>query len=279
MRVAEPLVSSWKARLALGFSRLDGKTRLSRREHDGPLVVQKPLYPEGPDVCHAIIVHPPGGVAGGDELALALDAGEGAQALLTTPGAGKWYRSNGAWAKQSIAAALAGESLLEWLPQETIVFDGALASFATEVRLEGDARYLGWEIVCLGRTGSGERYTRGECRFSSRILRDGRPLWLERGRIEGGGRMMQSPAGLAGQPVFGTLAAAFAGADKALADSCRALAPEQGEGAVTLLPGVLIARYLGASTEAAKRYFTALWRVLRPALAGREAVEPRIWRT
>jgi urease accessory protein len=279
MRVAEPLVSSWKARLALGFSRLDGKTILARREHDGPLVVQKPLYPEGPRVCHAIVVHPPGGVAGGDELAIALDAGAGAQALLTTPGAGKWYRSNGAWARQGIAAALAGEAVLEWLPQETIVFDGALASFTTEVRLEGDARYLGWEIVCLGRTGSGERYTRGECRFSGRILRDGRPLWLERGRIEGGGRLMHSPAGLAGQPVFGTLAAAFAGADKAIAGACRALAPEQGEGAVTLLPGVLIARYRGASTEAAKRYFTALWRVLRPALAGREAVEPRIWGT
>src|SRR5688572_24226503 len=98
MRVAEPLVSSWKARLALGFSRLEGKTRLTRREHDGPLVVQKPLYPEssaqGSGPCHIIVVHPPGGAAGGDELAIALDAGEGAQALLTTPGAGKWYRSN-----------------------------------------------------------------------------------------------------------------------------------------------------------------------------------------
>lgn len=279
MRVAEPLVSSWKARLALGFSRLDGTTRLARREHDGPLVVQKPLYPEGPEVCHAIVVHPPGGVAGGDELALELTGDTGACSLLTTPGAGKWYRSNGAWARQNLAVSLAAGAVMEWLPQETIVFDGALASLATEVRLSGDARYLGWEIVCLGRTGSGERYARGECRFSSRILRDGKPLWIERGRVEGGGRLMQSPAGLASQPVFGTLAAAFAGADRKQMESCRAHLPEEGEGAVTLLPGILIARYLGGSTEAAKRYFIALWRALRPALAGREAVEPRIWRT
>jgi urease accessory protein len=241
--------------------------------------VQKPLYPEGAQVCHAIIVHPPGGVAGGDELAIALDAGEGAHALLTTPGAGKWYRSNGAWARQALAFDIAKGALLEWLPQETIVFDGALARFATEVRLAADARYLGWEIACLGRTGSGERYARGACFFSTRVLREGKPLWLERGRIEGGGRLMQSPAGLARQPVFGTLAAAFDGADRPLADACRKHNPEQGEGAVTLLPGILIARYLGGSTEAAKRYFTTLWGVLRPALAGRDASEPRIWRT
>jgi urease accessory protein len=279
MRVAEPLVASWKARLALDFARDRDRTVLARRVHDGPLVVQKPLYPEGPAVCHAIVVHPPGGVAGGDELDINLKADAGSEALLTTPGAGKWYRSNGAWARQSLAVTLAEGAVMEWLPQETIVFDGALASFATEVRLEADARYLGWEIVCLGRTGSGERYARGECRFSTRILRDGKPLWLERGRIEGGGRLMQSRAGLAGQPVFGTLAAAFTGADKALVDECRRHEPEQGEGAVTLLPGILIARYLGGSTEAAKRYFTALWRSLRPALSGHEAVEPRIWRT
>jgi urease accessory protein len=217
--------------------------------------------------------------AGGDELTLELDAGDGAQALLTTPGAGKWYRSNGAWARQGIAIDLAKGALLEWLPQETIVFDGALASFSTEVRLAQDARYLGWEIFCLGRTGSGESYARGECRFSTRVCRDGRPLWLERGRIDGGGRLLQSPAGLAAQPVFGTLAAAFPGAGKAHVDACREQAPEQGEGAVTLLPGILIARYLGASTEAARRYFTALWSVLRPGLAGRAAAEPRIWRT
>ena len=134
MLLAEPMVSSWKARLALGFSlwRI-GRPYCAGRSHDGPLVVQKPLYPEGPRVCHAIVVHPPGGIAGGDELTLGREGQDGASALLTTPGATKWYRSAGAWAKQSLAFGVRG--LLEWLPQETIVFDGALAQASCEVDL------------------------------------------------------------------------------------------------------------------------------------------------
>src|ERR1700741_3569567 len=103
MRVAEPLVRSWKASLALGFSFADQKTTLSSKLHDGPLVVQKPLYPEGSEVCHAIVVHPPGGIAGGDELNLRVGTQPRAAALLTTPGAAKWYRSAGPWARQDLA--------------------------------------------------------------------------------------------------------------------------------------------------------------------------------
>jgi urease accessory protein len=277
MQLAEPIVSSWKARLSLGFSFLDGKTVLSDRSHDGPLVVQKPLYPEGNDICHAIIVHPPGGIAGGDELALQARAGAGASALLTTPGATKWYRSAGPVAKQSIALEVQGR--LEWLPQETIVFDGALAEAELDVDLAASAALVGWDIVCLGRTGSGERFARGSYRTSIRIRREGKPLWLERGRIDGGSRLLESPAGLAGSPVFGTLFVSSLNLDKALLDETRKPEPETGRGAVTLLPGILLARYLGDSSEAARRYFIALWRILRPAVAGREAVEPRIWRT
>lgn len=279
MRVAEPIFASWRAELALGFDRRGDGTVLARRRHDGPLVVQKPLYPEGEAVCHAIVVHPPGGIAGGDELRIGIEAEAGASALLTTPGAGKWYRSSGARARQQVSMDIAEGATVEWLPQETIIYDGAMASLATEVRLARGAGYIGWDIVCLGRTGSGERFTRGDCRFSTSVFREGRPLWLERANIEGGGRGMASPAVLAGRPVFGTLAAAFAGVDKSHAEACRAQAPEEGEAAVTMLPGVLLARYLGASTESAKNYFIALWRVLRPLLAGRAAVEPRIWGT
>src|SRR6185369_3777298 len=155
MRVAEPLVSSWKASLTLGFSFLEHKTVLSEKRHEGPLVVQKALYPEGPDICHAIVVHPPGGIAGGDELRLQARTAAGASALLTTPGATKWYRSAGPRATQSITFDVRGQ--LEWLPQETIVFDGALAETEIEADLAAAAGLIGWDIVCLGRTGSGER--------------------------------------------------------------------------------------------------------------------------
>src|SRR5215831_13582578 len=113
MRAAEPVFASWRAELALEFERRAGRTVLAARRHDGPLVVQKPLYPEGGEVCHAIIVHPPGGIAGGDELTLDVETGQNAAALVTTPGAAKWYRSSGPWAKQHIA--LRAEGRLEWL--------------------------------------------------------------------------------------------------------------------------------------------------------------------
>ena len=277
MLVAEPLVRSWKARLALEFSVAEEKTKLSRKSHDGPLVVQKPLYPEGGDVCHAIVVHPPGGIAGGDELLLEAKVGERACALLTTPGAAKWYRSGGPWAGQRLRFDVDGT--LEWLPQEAIVFDGARAQADCEIDLAAGASLIGWDLVCLGRTGSGERYARGTYRSAFCVRREGRLLWLERGRIDGGGPLMDSPAGLAGCPVFGTLFAASPLLDRKILENLREVNPVEGKGAITLLPGILLARYLGDSTEAARRYFVALWRVLRPALAGREAIEPRIWGT
>jgi len=277
MQIAEPLVRSWKASLCLEFGSRDGKTVLESKRHDGPLVVQKPLYPEGPGVCHAIVVHPPGGIAGGDELRLEARTAEGASTLLTTPGATKWYRSAGAWAKQSLSFGVRGR--LEWLPQETIVFDGALAQSACEVDLAADAGLIGWDIVCLGRTGSGERYTRGSYRSAIRIRREGRLLWLERGRIDGGGPLLESPAGLGGSTVFGTLFASSPHLNQELLNETRKPEPETGRSAVTQLPGILLARYLGDSSEAARRYFISLWRILRPRLAGLEAIEPRIWRT
>lgn len=277
MLLAEPIVSSWKARLSLGFSFIDNRTILSERDHDGPLVVQKPLYPEGGEVCHAIVVHPPGGIAGGDELTLKVTTEKNASVLLTTPGAAKWYRSAGPWAKQSVAFDVKGT--LEWLPQETIVFDGALAETAYDVNLGARAGLIGWDIVCLGRTGSGERFARGTFRTSTQIRRENQLLWLERGRIDGGGRLLDSPAGLDGKPVFGTLFASFLHFDREILKPLKAQKPVTGDGAVTLLPGILLARYLGDSSEAARRYFIALWRILRPALTGREATEPRIWRT
>lgn len=277
MLLAEPMVSSWKARLSLGFSYLENRTVLSERSHDGPLVVQKPLYPEGRKVCHAIVVHPPGGIAGGDELTLVVKTKEGASALLTTPGATKWYRSAGAWAKQSLAFGVRG--LLEWLPQESIVFDGALGQASCEVDLAADAGLIGWDIVCLGRTGSGESFGRGSYRSSIRIRREGKLLWLERGRIDGGGRLLESPAGLGGSPVFGTLFATSPLLDRKILKNLRVENPVEGKGAITLLPGILLARYLGDSTEAARRYFISLWRILRPRLAGLDAIEPRIWQT
>ena len=273
------IAQGWRARLALGYTRRGARSVLTAREHDGPLVVQKPLYPEGEAVCHTILVHPPAGIAGGDELDIRVRVEEGAHALLTTPGAAKWYRSASPWARQRVALQIGDGGCIEWLPQETIVFDGALADMGCDVHLAADARFIGWEVLCFGRTGSGERFARGECRLATTLWREGKPLWLERARIPGGAALLHSPVGLRGHPICATLVAAAPAIADTVLFACRSVEPTAGEAAVTRLPGVLVARYLGASSEAAKRYFSQLWSIVRPALAARAAHAPRIWST
>jgi urease accessory protein len=242
--------------------------------------VQKPLYPEGDAVCHSIIVHPPGGIAGGDALTLEVRLREGSAALLTTPGAGKWYGSTGPKASLAQHFDIGRGAVLEWLPQPAIVFDAARAETRTEVRLHEEALYMGWEMTCMGRTASGERFNSGELRQRTEVWQQGRRLWCEYARLAGGDPMLESNAGLAGSTVSATLIAAGKSIESDLLVRCRSVAPEAGEqSGITVLPRVLLARYLGHSSEAAMHYFIALWALLRPALAGRSAVPPRIWAT
>jgi len=272
--------AGWQARLALAYSVRDGRTTLSGREHSGPLVVQKALYPEGDAVCHSIIVHPPGGLAAGDALKLKAQLNEGAAALLTTPGAGKWYKSAGAAANLTQQFDIQRGAVLEWLPQPAIVFNAARAQTRTEVRLHEEALYMGWEITCMGRTASGERFESGELRQRTEIWQQDRRLWCEYARLAGEDSMLKAKAGLNGCTVSATLIAAGKEIPKDLLDQCRKVAAEPGDAAgITALPRVLLARYLGASSEAAMQYLIALWTALRPALAGRAAVPPRIWAT
>ena len=272
--------AAWQARLALEYTLQGGRTTLSGREHSGPLLVQKAFYPEGDAVCHSIIVHPPGGIAGGDALKLELDLREGTAALLTTPGAGKWYRSLGPRASLAQHFDIGRGAVLEWLPQPAIVFDAARAEIRTEIRLHEEALYMGWELTCMGRTASGERFSSGELRQRTEVWQQGRRLWCEYARLAGDDPMLASKAGLAACTVSATLIAAGRDIRQDLLAQCRAIAPEAGEhSGITVLPRVLLARYLGHSSEAAMHHFTALWSLLRPQLTGRTAVPPRIWAT
>jgi urease accessory protein len=258
----------------------ENRTVLARREHGGPLVVQKSLHPEGDAVCHNIILHPPGGIAGGDSLTLEAKLGAGSAALLTTPGAGKWYKTMGAKAHVGQRFDVGRGAVLEWLPQPSIVFDRARAEARTEVFLEHDGLYLGWDITCMGRTASGERFNSGQLRQRTEVWQQGRRLWCEYARLAGNDPMLASPAGMAACTVSATLIAAGRDVHKDLLEQSRSVEIEAGaQSGITVLPRVLLARYLGHSSEAAMHYFTALWSVLRPVLAGRSAVPPRIWKT
>ncbi len=257
---------------------------MARREHFGPLRVQRDLYPEGEATCHTIIVHPPGGIAGGDALTLNARLGDGSAALLTTPGAGKWYRTVGPVARQSLNFELGAGAVLEWLPPEGIVFNGAVAETATTVRLQADALYLGWDVVCFGRAASGERFASGSFSTRTEIFCEGRRLWLEQGRMQGSDPLFDSPLGMAGHSVCGTLLAAGrlpdGEAGRELLAACRRVGVDKAALAgVTRLPGVLIARWLGDSAEDARAYFAEVWAKLRPALKKVPALAPRIWAT
>ena len=274
-----PEAARWDASLVLRFARVGPRSVLVQREHRGPLVVQKALYPEGPGVCQCVVVHPPAGIVGGDRILLTATVDAGAHAQLTTPGAARWYRSAGSQAEQTFSARVEDGGSLEWLPQGTIVHEGAVARSTTQVELVGDAGFVGAEVVALGRRAAGEQFRCGEWRQRFEIVRDGARIWSERAVVRGGGALLTSVAGLNGAPVFGTLVAVKSGLSDALMTALRALVPTEGAGCVTRLPDAIVARYVGDSMEAAGAYFMDAWSILRPSLCGLAAMRPRIWST
>lgn len=278
MKICDAVLErGWHAKLELKYARQNARTILASRRHNGPLLVQKALYPE-PDVCHSVILHPPAGIAGGDVLQLDVELAGDSNVLLTTPGATKWYRAKDQPARQNLHFDLAPGAALEWLPHENIVFDGGRAEMEIDVRLRGAAVFCGWDVVCLGRLASGETFANGYMRSSASIYHDEKLIWRDRGRFAAGDRLLDAPTGLAGKRVFGTFIAAANFLPANLIDAAREFEAPAGC-AITQFPKVWVARYLGNSTEAARDYFRALWRVLRPGLFNRTAISPRIWST
>ncbi len=266
----------WSASLCLGFGSRSGATRLLRREHAGPLRVQKALYPEHPSTCHAIVVHPPGGVVGGDQLRIDATVEEGAHVLLTSPGATKWYRANGRQSGMTVVLDIAAGGSLEWLPQESIFFDCADVLVQQRISLAAGAQYLGCEIICLGRRSSGESFNHGSIRLRTTIARAGRLLWWEHGRLTP--ESADSPLGLAGKTVCATMIAVGGGLPAPVLAALRSLSDEPLFG-VSQFPDVLTVRYLGNDSEVARELMLGAWRLLRPAMLGRQPCELRSWRT
>lgn len=276
VNAAERIDNGWYASLRLGFRKSPGRTVLADRRHQGPLAVQRAFYPEG-DLCHVYLLHPPGGIAGGDRLQIQAQVETAASALVTTPGATKFYRSIGPAASQQQYLQV-NDGSLEWLPQENILFPGANAELSTQVHLTGDAAFIGWEINCLGRPVIDERFDCGSAVFSFSLLHDGLPLLHERLVIDSV-KGLHGASGLRNQPVVASLYATTQ--DEQLAERVRELIPEKQRPhlGITLVDGLLIARYLGDSTEIARRLFIEIWKALRPTIMNRSPSAPRIWNT
>jgi urease accessory protein len=263
----------WHAELTLRFAPRRGRTILVDRHQRGPLLVLRPFYPEADGVCHTYVLHPPAGIVGGDQLMLTCDLDEGAHALITTPAATRWYFSRGAQAQVDQRARVGAGASLEWLPQETLLFDGAHARLTTRIELDAAARFCGWEILGLGRPASHQPFRSGRIDFRFEIVRDRQPLLLERLRGDGG------LPGLRGHAACATFIATPASSQ--LIDAVRDVLSGASAAlcAGTLIGDVLVARGVAARCEPLITTFTALWSRVRPLLLGRPAVPPRIWRT
>lgn len=280
MTATQPLADDlgWLGRLELGFECRSAGTVLKEVRHEGPLRVQRPFYPEG-GLPHVYVLHPPGRVAGGDRLELDVRVGQGARALLTSPGSAKFYRSAGMSARVTQRLCVSSGASLEWFPQENIVFPGARVHCVSRVELDEDAGFIGWDMSCFGRPSNAEPFDHGNYYGRLEVSRGRKPILIESQRLvdeEG----IRSAAGLRGHPMQAVFLATPC-AEEHL-DAVRARLESDASSfpiAATLIDGLLIVRALGHQAEELKRCLIPLWRTLRPLLLNRPAVAPRIWAT
>lgn len=279
----------WFGSLELRFDAVGRETVLARQRHVGPLRVQRPFL-ERDGACQVYVLNPPGGSVGGDELRLVAHLSRGSRALLTAPGASKFYRSAGPKARSRQHFEILPGARLEWLPQETIVYDGAVAESHTRIDLHRGGQYAGWDVTCLGRPAAGESFAHGSWSQRTALFEDGAPLWLDRSSFEGSDVALQAAWGLGGRPVYGsfvvhpvTEAALSVAREVARAsvqqDWFAATLLEQGAGLGTEDRCSLVVRYVGTSTTRARHLFTRVWQELRPLYFGSSAELPRIWAT
>jgi urease accessory protein len=273
---------AWQATLRLDYSR-QGPRTVARFAHEGPLRILQSLYPEGDAVCHNVLVHPPGGLVGGDTLSVSVTAAEGSHGLVTTPGASRFYRSEGAPALQDVRVRLVGGARLEWLPLEALYYSGCVAENRLHLSLEPGAELLGWDIAALGLPQAGQPFVHGSVLQHLEL----QGAWLERGRIAAEDRrLLDGPLGLAGHRCLASLFV-VAGEDLSrqqredLLEAARAvIGPHphaSGAGATAPGPRVVVLRVLAPLVEPAVQLLKAVRRAWRPLLWQRDTPDPRGW--
>jgi urease accessory protein len=275
----------WSAKLELQLERSGAATRLSRSRHHGPLYVQKPFYPEGRELAHVYLLHPPGGIVSGDTLEISVDVKAQASALLTTPGAARIYRAREQQPlqRQQVSLSVGEQATLEWFPLETIVFNGACVELSTNIDLASGSCFIGWELTCFGLPASQQLFQRGSFQQHYVIRQQGLPVFVERMLLNDNRQaMLHSKAGLQGHTVSGFfIAGPLPVTNDTLLEQLRAEldARQEAVAAISKVGDFYIGRYLGDSAEQGRQIFTRWWQHLRPALINRQACAPRIWAT
>lgn len=275
----------WLAQFKATFFKAEGATRMGRTEHYGPLRVQRPFHPEGPECLHFYLLHPPGGLVGGDRLSIDLYLQPDSHVLMTTPSAGKVYRNISDHPQgQFVNLRVAEGATLEYFPQENIIFDGAKGELHTEINLEGSGIFCGWEISCLGRYESSEPFASGSLKQSLMIFRDGQPLFCDRFQLQAPSDLQAASAGFRDRWIFGTFVITSEVMkdeqfSELLIDWQNTVNAEGVILAMTQKPEVWVVRALSDKAEKLRLAFEVLWQSVRPEVLNREACPPRIWRT
>lgn len=283
---------SWHGHLTLDYRR-DGERTTAHDRHDGPLRVLQRLYPEGPEVCHHVLVHPPGGIVGGDVLDVQATLLPGSHALISTPGATRFYKSAGPEAVQSLTARVADGARLEWLPLETIAYRTCKARNEMRFELAPGAEMMGWDVLALGLPAAGEAFSddaSGQGFFTQRIELPG--VWLEQGTVRASDHLLlDSPLGWAGHRVMGTLWFAAGQAltrerREALLDTAREVIDGLDQALGTVRAGatrphepVVVVRALADRVEPLMHLLSGIWARWRPLAWDLPPCPPRVWRT
>ena len=262
----------WQASLALQFCHTPEKTVLHSARHVGPLTVQRPFYPEE-ETCHLYLLHPPGGIVGGDELNISVQLEPNSHALITMPGASKFYRSSGPQARLNQHFFIEENATLEWLPQDTIFFPGANAALQSVFHLHHSSTLLAWELFCLGRPVINETFSHGTIESRLEVWLDDEPLLIERQHLADG-----DLAPVSSQPWIGTLLCYPA--NEALLESVREkLVTLDNFAGATLTDGLLSVRFLSHDNLICQRAMREIWQCLRPHVIAKAPHPPRIWQT
>ena len=269
----------WQAQLKLDYSRKGDKTCLVKKSQKGPLTVQRPFYPEG-DICHSYILHPPGGVVGGDILDIEINADTSAHCLITTPGATKFYRSkNDLESIQTLHISIKKNAIVEWLPQQNIFFTGACSQLNTQINIEPGGKFIGWEMHCFGRPANNEGFNQGAIKSCTQININGELRLVEQLNTDGDS-LAQSSCGLRDKAMQASLIAApFSEVQKQKLEQLLLDYPYKDLIGMTLVDEVLVIRVLGDHIEPILENFISLWSQLRTEWLQRPACAPRIWDT
>lgn len=273
---------SWHAQLNLNYHLEAGRT-VARHDHTGPLRILQSLYPEGDTICHNVLVHPPGGLVGGDTLDIQVHTHAGAHGLITTPGATRFYRSEGALALQRTQLTLESDARLEWFPLESICYSGCHAENHLTLNLNPGAELMGWDMTALGLPHAMQPFVQGHLQQHIEVP----GVWLERGRVAAQDpRLLDSPTGMAGHRCMASLFFVTGtplprGRRQQILDSTREVLAHHTlastAGVTSPHPQVVIVRVLAPVVEPAMDLMRTLRTTWRTLMWGLNSGNPRIW--